>query len=217
MSKKDIKYIFFFNSAAIIKNLLGIIRAKLTSLWFGVSGVGILGQIVSAFSVQSRTIDLGIYPLLINKIGKKKEREEYEKIYLFGIFVLGISNILFTSLMIVFRDELSYLLFNTEKYSNLVILIAFLNPVFSIGTLYETITRAEKRFRTLAIGQNLTSIVGVLTIVPALLFWGINGIIYNFFIFLSFNSFFFIYHLKNIVQILILNFEHLIYLLSVML
>lgn len=202
MSKKEVKYIFFFNSAALIRNLLGIVRAKMVSLWFGVLGVGILGQIVSTFGVQSRIIDLGIFSLLINKIGKLDKQnnlEEYKKIYIFSLAVLSTSNLVFTSLMILFRQELSILLFDSNMYANLIIILALLNPVFSIGTLYETIVKSEKNFRTLAIGQNLTSIIGLLTIVPALLLWGINGIIYNLFIFLLFNSFFFTYRLKSMI------------------
>ncbi len=208
MNTQELRNLLFFNSAAVLRNLLGLIRAKVITLWFGVSAVGILGQILSIFNLQTRLVDLGVYALLNNKIGKLsnlKKKEQYSQLLLISILILVFSNIIISSIMLIFAKVLSEWLFDSPSYSILIILLAFINPIFSIGYFYETLVRAHRSFRKLAYGQNLTNIVGILSIFPILKLFGVKGVIYNFYIFLGFNVFFLFLQLVNIYQSYISN------------
>lgn len=204
MSKKELKYIFYFNSAALLNNLLGLIRAKITAIWLGISGVGILGQILTFYNLQTRLIDFGTFPLLINKIGKldlDKDSQDYDLIVSITFLILLFTNIISLPVLLIFRNQLTILLFGSLKYSSLIILLAFLNPVFTVAFFPETILKAHRKFSILAKGQNLTAVVGIITIVPAIWFLGEEGIIFNFFIFLGFNAIYFFWFARFYLKI----------------
>jgi len=195
MQKKNLRYIVFFNTAAILKSVLGLIRAKLTSLWLGVEGVGILGQITTAFNFQANISDFGVFPLLINKLGKYSPDERNSDTQDFvnlSILIIFISNLFLVSSIIVFREKLSILIFNSSSYVEIIVLLAILNPIYTLSMFPENIVKSFRQFKILSIGQNITSIVGLLSIPPMLWYYGINGILYNFVIFLLFNFLFFL-------------------------
>ncbi len=194
MERRNIKSILFLNFAAILRSFLGLIRTKFTSLWLGVEGVGILGQIVTYYGLQTRTNGFGAFSLLINQIGKidvKEEQERYFQLISFVITLLTITNLIFLTIQLIFVNVFSKLLFDSEKFIVLILLMIFIGPVFSISQFWEILTRAHREFRKLAIGQNITFLSGILTIIPALYIWGIQGIIYNFYFFLIINFLFF--------------------------
>lgn len=202
MKDEQIKNVLYLSFAAILRNLLGVIRAKLISIWFGISGLGILGQIISFYSFQSQILDFGVYNLLSNRIGKYSEKENEEEVvqvYFFSIFTLLLTNFIFFVAIILFRHKLTLLLFDSEEYLYLTILIAFLTPFHTSSQFPEAVLRAKQNFKKLAIGQNLTQLIAILTLVPSLFIWGINGIIYNMYIYLIFNSVFFYLNVFKIV------------------
>ena len=75
MEKKNIVYLSGLNLTSILRNLYGIVRAKATTMFLGIFGVGILGQISTFFSVQNRLVTFGIEAFLINRIPKIDEQK----------------------------------------------------------------------------------------------------------------------------------------------
>lgn len=195
MKLQQLRYVAYFNSAAILGNLIGIIRAKLTTLWFGIAGVGVLGQILTFFNLQTRVIDLGVNALLNNRVGKlrpEEQAEEYPRLIAYALLIILISNLISLALILTLSREVSNWLFGDESYRDLVVLLAFINPIFTAGYFLQELVRAHKNFRRLALGQNLAHAVGILSVVPCLKIWGIEGIIYNFYCYLGFSVLFFL-------------------------
>jgi len=197
MTNKNARFIIFFSLAAVLRNLLGIIRAKIVSIWIGVKGVGILGQIVSFYNFQSNIIDLGVYPFLINKLsGQNPEKNiyEYTRILIISFFILITSNLIFLTTFFLLRSQLNLLVFDSNEFLTLFTLLIFLAPIYSFSYFIENTVRARQNFKTLAIGQNLTALVGLISIIPLIWKYKIYGIVLNLYLFLIFNLIFFAYY-----------------------
>ena len=194
MSKRDLKYILFFNSAAILRNLIGVIRSKLISLWFGVNGVGVLGQLTTIYSTQSQLSDFGLFAYLVNRIGKINKDEEvfnYLQILFYSVTLLFLTNLAIFAGGFFFREQLSLLVFNSVEYAGYIALLLIIIPLYNFSYFTETLVRSHKKFKRLAIGQNLAGFIGVLSVAPLIWIWGIKGVIYNLIVFLiAYGSFF---------------------------
>ncbi len=195
MSLQNLKYILFFNSAALLRSIVGVIRSKIVAIWFGANGVGMLGQITTVYSTQSQLSDFGALAYLVNRVGKTdRERQPvvYLKIVFYSAGLIFIMNMVLVALGVHFRHELALLIFDSTDALLLVGLLLLVIPIYNTAYFFETLVRANKDYRRLAIGQNLAGIAGIITVVPLVLYFGITGIIYNLILFLVFYGCFFI-------------------------
>ncbi len=201
MNLKHVKYIVYFNTAAVLRNLTGVIRAKFVSIVLGVEHVGILGQIITFYNFQSNIIDFGVFSLIVHqlsgKISIKEETHETVPILRFSLYVLIVSNLLFVSFFLCFASYFSTLLFGSERFQGLLLLLIGLGPVYSLSYLLENLVRAKKQFKALALGQNLAAIFGVLSIVPLVWAFGMTGVIYNLYFYWIVSFIIFFTHLKS--------------------
>ena len=120
---------FFLNITSIIRNLYGLVRGKVTALLMGVQGVGILGQINAFFALQGQITNLGFNTILVNRLGKidiNKDKNSYLQILLFTLLVIFCANFILLFFFIAFKHEFSLILFSNNKYSDVFLLLAFL-------------------------------------------------------------------------------------------
>jgi PST family polysaccharide transporter len=203
MNQNKTRYIFFFNTASILYNSQGIIRSKLISLWLGVKALGALGQMISLYSLQTQLTSFGIDTLLINKIGKidaVRENARYSKIIIFSFSIILITNLIVFLLLFLFRISISLWLFGSEEYEYIIRLMAILNPIYSISYILESITQSHKFFKKLAIGRNLSNFIGLVSIGPFIWFWGLRGVVFNFYFFLLVNSIYFSLIIRKVIK-----------------
>lgn len=191
------------NLSAVIRNLYGIIRSKIIAILLGMSAVGVLGQILTFFGMQSRMATIGLDTILINRLTKLRNEnnidEYYATINLTLISIL-IINLLLVFFLIVLIDEITLFIFDDLQYKYLFILLIGLGPLYALSLLFEVITQANYDFKRLVIGRNLGNIAGIITIGPFIYFIGLSGILYSLYFFISFSGIYFIIINRNILK-----------------
>ncbi len=179
---KNLKYILFFNSAAILRNFAGVIRAKIISVSYGAAGLGILGQVTTIYTSQTQLSDLGLFAFLVRSIVKSNAdgcKISYQRILVYSATILLLGNLIIVVFGFCFLETLSLLFFDSTEFTSFIGFLIVLVPLFNYATYLETVTRANENYRSLAIGQNIAGFTGVVTVAPLVLIYGIIGVIYS--------------------------------------
>jgi len=193
-----IKSFFQFGIVNILRNLLGVIRSKVVALWFGVGGIGIIGQYIAFFNLQSKVIVFGATASMVNSYHMAQEKNwDTQKLFFYHLLIIIIVNTLFTFLYIFNLNFINNILFNSEVNNEFLILILVVGILYSFSTYLEMIIQAQKKFKVLSAGRNFSIIVGLVTCIPCIYYLGLSGILYNLCIVYILSFIFFIFRLKN--------------------
>lgn len=204
MKETKFLYIFGLNLTSIFRAIYGLIRGKLTAILLGVTSVGILGQILTVFTLQIRISSFGIDALLINRIGKidrNKNISEFNSFISNSIFYLLLLNILFLIGIFFFINDLSFMIFASHNYNWVMYLLVILMPLYSSFYFLETISQAKTDFKYLIIGRNISNLAAIITIFPLIFYFGEIGIIYSIYVFVISGGIYFIIINRDIFSI----------------
>ncbi len=193
ITEHQIKSFLKFTSVNILRNALGLIRSKVIAIWYGGLGVGILGQYVSFFNLQSKILLFGATASIINS-HNKAIRESWNKqlVLLYHLLIILVTNILGGLFLILFSNKISTLIFDGLVDNNFVFLMVLVGLIYSAGMYLELLVQARKEFSKLFKGQVYSSIFAILTLIPIIFIFGIKGILYNFIIFYLISFLFFL-------------------------
>lgn len=172
--KTVLKFIFVTS----IRNIHSLLLYKLIAVFVGVSGVGILGNFVTFFNFQSRTLLFGSSASLINTHNQAIKKKWDSNLVLYYHFVLIVLiNFLFGVLFFLFHSHINQWVFESKVDFIFLIAIALLGTVFSFSYLKEAHLQAEKKFDLLTKGRSLSLIFSILLTYPLIYFFGIKAIV----------------------------------------
>lgn len=180
--KNKTKSLVGLNIASILRNLFGLLRAKLVTLLFGTQGVGVLGQILTFFGLQNRLTVFGLDAFLINRIGQEKGEHAADKTKSFiitALFVLFFINFIYLGFLLYFIDTLTFWIFKNSAYKELLFILILSGPFFAFFYFLEVISQATLQFKKLVIGRLYGSLSGILIGLPLIYMFGYKGIIYS--------------------------------------
>lgn len=202
LKKGGLKHVFWLNFASILRNFYGIVRAKATAVFLGVLGVGILGQILTFYTVQNRIGSVGLDALLINRLGKlSKEDKSGQSYFIFNaLLLLIIINLIFVVTISLFNKVLTKWIFVEDVYTKVMFLLIFLTPFYSIFYIFETITQANTDFKSLVRGRNIANISGLASIIPLIYLWKEMGIILSLYVFVFSGGVYFVFVNKDLLS-----------------
>ena len=202
MHKNNLKSILFLNVASILRNIYGLARSKITALVLGVTGVGILGQITTLFSLQTKLVSFGVDAFLINRIGKlssNDDSDEFKALTYFSFFIIICINSIYIGAVYIFIDKLSILIFNDIEYKSILLLTIILGPLYAISYNFQVISQAKTDFKRLAFGRNLSSIFAIVVTIPLIYYLKIKGIIFSLYIFIIIGGIYFAFINRSLV------------------
>lgn len=174
------------NLTSIFRTLYGLIRGKLTAILLGVTSLGILGQILTVFTLQMRISSFGIDALLINRIGKidrKKNIHEFNSLISNSLFYLLILNILFLVGTFFFVEKLTSLIFADPSYQTMMFFLLLLMPLYSSFFFLETLSQAKTDFKNLIAGKNISNFAAIISVLPLIFYFGEMGIVFSIYIY----------------------------------
>lgn len=160
----------------ILTNLIGIIRAKTIAVFWGVSQVGILGQLLSFNILQNNFVVFGSSATLIININHSNKEEKAE-IIRSVLIVLSLSNIVYLSLALIFSNRFAMWLLGSEEFNHYIIFWVILGPIYSLYALLEALNQAEKEFTRLIKGQIIALGLALIAVIPMIFYLGIVGVI----------------------------------------
>ena len=180
LSKIRIKSFFQFGTVNVLRNLLGLLRAKIVALWFGGMGVGIIGQYIAFFNLQSKAVVFGATASMINSYHMSEERHwDIKKVYFYHLVIILIINVIFTISYLINIEYINNVIFAGEVKSDFMLLILIVGIFYSISTFLEMIIQAQKNFKVLSFGRNISIFAALFTCIPMIYFFNLSGILYN--------------------------------------
>jgi O-antigen/teichoic acid export membrane protein len=180
ISKTRLKSFFQFGLVNILRNLLGLVRAKTIALWFGGSGVGILGQYIALFNLQSKIAMFGATASMINSHHMAEEKSwDTRKLLFYHFLIIFLSNLLVAGILFLNLNKINTLIFANEVDNDFLLVVIIVGVIYSATTYLEMIVQAQKKFKLLSRGRNISIFIALLTCVPFIYFGGISGLLYN--------------------------------------
>lgn len=135
-SKKTIDLVKLFSLSSLFtisKILSGLIVTKIIAVYLGSSALATVGNIKNLLVGVQNLSSFGIYQGTVNLISKDKK--SLNKVYNSSLFIIIISSIFFSLILIAFSKYLSNLIFYTNSYYAYIILIGVLNFITALTSL----------------------------------------------------------------------------------
>ncbi len=187
----------FFIAINILTNILGILRSKLIAILWGVSNIGILGQLLTFYNLQTKIAIFGTKISLISLLNSEDSKND-EGIIISSFIIIITSNIILLSFILLFSNSIAIYLFKSIEHENLIILLGFIGPIYTIKDFIESLLQTKKKFKVIANGQVIGLIIALFCIYPLIYFFGILGVLYNFIIWFTITNLYYILKESNI-------------------
>jgi PST family polysaccharide transporter len=182
MSKKVIaRNAIILAGPKILTFFIGLFRSKLNALYLGTYGIGVIGQVNFASTKVSKFSLLGVNDGVTKLIAEKKN-DVYASSIISTILktylvVVVVMTSLSTTLLFLFQDRLTRILFediNNKDYYYIVILLL---PIYISYSLPYSILKAFKASKLIAKVSYISTIIVFLLFVPAIIFFSVKGVI----------------------------------------
>ncbi len=212
-----LKSLLSINIANILRNIYGIVRVKVTAILLGVMGVGILGQLLTFYSLETRLASFGIDTIFVSKLSKinfEENKTDYMNILSVLFFLVLLINLIIVLMLFCFAKELSILLFDDINYKSIFIYTIILSPFYSFSYLLEMITQSKGDYSSLVTGRNIGSLLALISVFPLIKFYSYYGILLSLFIMICGSGIYFLYINSRYVKMI--SFRRLIYAKSIL-
>ncbi|WP_333808159.1 O-antigen translocase [Flavobacterium sp.] len=144
--------------AVLVQFILGLVSVNIVSVYLGSTGMALIGNLRNFTSIFKSISIIGLKEGFIKLFIENKETEQREKIFSTFLTFFGIITLVSSLVIIVFAAIWSKLLFQTDIYSNYLILFGLLLPFFTFQSFLATLLNAQQFFKKL-IGLQLVSSV----------------------------------------------------------
>lgn len=142
----------------LVQFILGLVSVNIVSVYLGSTGMALIGNLRNFTSIFKSISIIGLKEGFIKLFIENKEAEQREKIFSTFLTFFGIITLVSSLVIIVFAAIWSKLLFQTDIYSNYLILFGLLLPFFTFQSFLATLLNAQQFFKKL-IGLQLVSSV----------------------------------------------------------
>lgn len=163
----------------MVNIVLGIVRSKLTAVFLGTTGIGVIGLLQSVIDLSRAATGLGLDTGATKNIATidTSNRVEVEKtLYMVNAWYL-ITALLGAVFCIVFAEALSIWAFETDAYT---LHIAGLSIAVFLITVTAGITSSLQGLRKIpymALVSSIGSFLNLLVMIPIYYYWRIDGIV----------------------------------------
>lgn len=169
-----------YGGVQVITIIIGILKSKLTAVWLGPSGFGVLGVLNSTIALISSLSNLGLSSSAVRDISKVSAAEDNIQL---SIVVKAISRCVFFTgifgalIMFGLSKYLSIWTFGNEAYTVSYALLAIVILTTNIYSAQYAILQGLRRIKDMAIARILGSISGLIIIIPCYYLGGLKGIV----------------------------------------
>lgn len=174
--KQIIKTTGIYGISQVVNIILGILRSKLTAIFLGTTGVGIIGLFQSIIDLNRSVTGLGLDVGATKNIATSEEKDLPKNLYTINAWYLltGMVGALFC---ILFAKPLSIWTFETADYTYHILFlgIAVLFVTLSAGLISSL--QGLRKISLMAFSSSISSIVSLIVMIPIYYYYGIDGIV----------------------------------------
>lgn len=185
--------------ATSIKLLNAFFLVKLVSLYLGPEGLAKMGQFISFVTAITVVAGGGINQGLIKYISEyRQDKEKIQGVISTGNFIVLSTSFLSFLLILIFRNNLSELIFNTQGYGYIFVFISFAQFFLGFGNIFTAIINGYKEIYKLTLVNVGGTVTSALLSVLLIYFYGFEGILVAFILSQSMICFYSFYFCKTI-------------------
>lgn len=145
--------------AVFVQFVLGLISVNIVSVYLGPNGMALMGNLRNFTSIFKSISIVGLKEGFIKIFIENKETEQRKKIFSTFLAFFGIVTIVSSLVIIIFASNWSELLFQTDVYTDYLILFGLLLPFFTLQSFLAALLNAQQFFKKLIGLQLVSSIV----------------------------------------------------------
>lgn len=176
--KQIIKSTGLFGGVQVINMLISIVRVKITAIYLGPAGVGIMSLLMATSNSVKSLTNLGIATSGVQKLTEAQSKEgdlPYSLLIVFSWSI--ISGLLGLGVMLLFSNQLSVFTFGDLKYVSHFRLLSITIFMASMSTYYLVALQSLRMLRQLALSNLVVAILSFFSAIPLFVLWGENGIL----------------------------------------
>lgn len=188
-----------FGVSTFIKLLSGLVIAKLIVLSVGSNGFGIISQFQSLMNILLVFAGGGISTGIIKYVSeyKNSDMEMLNSILKTSTFIIFVFGLVIGCLLILFSTDISIYLFQSTKYTNIIIVLAILQFFIGFNNFFQSIINGYREVKSIAISSVLGSLVGLICVYFLSISKDISSLMIGQILFGFFSSFFCVFFLIN--------------------
>jgi PST family polysaccharide transporter len=145
--------------AVFVQFVLGLISVNIVSVYLGPNGMALMGNLRNFTSIFKSISIVGLKEGFIKLFIENKETEQRKKIFSTFLTFFGLVTIVCSLVIILFASTWSELLFQTDVYTDYLILFGLLLPFFTLQSFLAALLNAQQFFKKLIGLQLVSSIV----------------------------------------------------------
>ena len=211
-----LKNTYYLTFARMVKFFLGLFRAKLSAIFLGTTGIGILSQInFTRNQIRAFTL-LEMQHGLVKQISSRKTNKNFVvqllnslKTYFIIIFIFTII-VLFLS--VFYSEKLTGYFFGDIMYLNYYLISILSLPILIINSIPFALLKSFKEIKSIARVQLFSTIISFLCFIPMIFYFQLKGavivLVITIFVTLVFN---YIYVKKKIFNKYSISFKDVFY------
>lgn len=163
----------------IVTFFFGIIRAKISAIYLGTLGVGVISQLNYLTTSITKFTTLNMGSAVVKNIAANQDNAEITEVInstlkTFLILVLFFM-LVTTSLAVIFSKLLTEFLFGDILYYKFFFISLVSFPFLILNSIPFSILQAFKDTRSIAKSQIILIVIDLFAFVPLVIFYGING------------------------------------------
>lgn len=188
-----------FGTSTFIKLLSGLIIAKLIVLSVGLNGFGVISQFQSLMNILLVFAGGGVSNGVMKYVSEHRNSDIKELNFILktSTFIILIFGLVIGSVLIVFSKNLSIYLFQSSKYSLIIIILAIVQFFIGFNNFFQSVINGYREVKSFAISSIVGSIVGLVFVYFLSISKDISSLMIGQVLFGFFSSFFCIFFLIN--------------------
>jgi PST family polysaccharide transporter len=145
--------------AVFVQFILGLISVNVVSVYLGSSGMAFMGNLRNFTTIFKSISTIGLKEGFIKLFIENSEKVQREKLFSSILSFFGLITLFCSIIVIAFASKWSEIIFQTENYSQYLILFGLLLPFFTFQTFLVTLLNAQQLYKKLIVLQLISSIV----------------------------------------------------------
>lgn len=177
--KKTVRSSGIYGISQFLNAILGAIRSKITAVFIGPEGVGVLGILQSIMDFLRSTTGFGLDTIAVKDIASTEEKSSHEKnVTLYSVKMLYfIAAIVGASICIIFSSPLSRYAFGNSSFQIPIVLMSVTLIFITLTAWIVSTFQGLKQIKYLSYASTLGSLLSYIALIPAYYFWGIKGVV----------------------------------------
>ena len=196
-----IKNTYYLASTRAVKFILGLIRAKLSAIFLGTTGIGILSQIIFTSNQIKAVTLLEMQHGFVKQVSSKKKSKDFRyqlinslKAYL---ILISIFTIIIFLVSLLYSEKLTIYFFGDSIYFKYYLISIISLPILIINSIPFALLKSFKEIKSIARAQLFSIIISFLCFIPMVYYFQLMGAAIVFIITLIITLFFNHIYVKN--------------------